>query len=88
MLLVLPCLVGPPINLTGGRITTGTDLYAPIFYFVIKTTGWWYALYFIIDECSTKDTSVDAFSISLYLHDYVDLLYPNIMSHPQIILDV
>ena len=62
MLPLLPCLVGPPIKLTGGTITTGTVLYAPIFYFVNITTGWRSALSFTIAECAAKATYVDAFS--------------------------
>ena len=45
MLPVIPCLVGTPINLTGGRITTVTGLYSSIFYFMNRTTGWWSALF-------------------------------------------
>ena len=36
MLTFLPCLVGPHINLTGGRITTGTGLSAHILFFWIE----------------------------------------------------
>ena len=45
MLPVLPCLLGPPIKLTGLRITTGTGLSAHILSFVNRTTGWWSALF-------------------------------------------
>ena len=82
----ITCLVGPHLNLTGGRITTGTGLYASIFSFVNITTGWWYAFSFAIDECAAKDTSVDAFSVSLYLHNYVVFLCRDSMLHPHIIL--
>ena len=61
MLPVLPFLVGPPINITGGIITIGTGLSAPILYFVNRTTGWWSALYFTIYECAAKENSVNAF---------------------------
>ena len=36
---VITFFVGPPINITGGRFTTVTGLFASIFYFVNKTTG-------------------------------------------------
>ena len=51
---VLLCLVGPPINFTGGRFTTGTDLSVFIFFFLNRTTGRWSALYFTITECATR----------------------------------
>ena len=66
ILTVLPWLLRTPINLTGGKITTGTGLYLKIFYFMNRTTGWWSALSFTISECAAKDTSVDTFSMSLY----------------------
>ena len=86
MLPVLTCLVGPPINLTCGRIATGTGLSSSILSFVNRTTGWISALYFTIYECAAKDTSVDAFSASLSLHNYVDFLYHDSISHSHIIL--
>ena len=61
MLPIIPCLVGTPIKLTGGIITTGTGLSAPIFSFMNKNTGWWSAPSFTMSECAAKDTSVDAF---------------------------
>ena len=36
---VLIYIVGPHINITGGRLTTGTGLSAFVFYFVNITTG-------------------------------------------------
>ena len=38
-LLVLIYIVGSPINITGGRLTTGTGLSEFLFYFVNITTG-------------------------------------------------
>ena len=75
ILSVLYCLVVPPINLTGGRFTTVTGLSASKLYFENRSTGWWPAPSFTIDECGDKDTSVDAFYTSLFLHNYVDFLY-------------
>ena len=86
MLPVLQCLVGTPINLTGGIITNGTGLSAPIFYFVNRTIGLWSALSSATSKCATKDTSVNAFSTSLSLHNSVALLYCESMSHSHIIL--
>ena len=83
---VLPYLVEPHIKLTGGSIITRTGLSAPMFYFVNRTTGWWSAISFTVAECADMDTSVDAFSTSLPLHNYVALLYCDSMSHPHIIL--
>ena len=56
--------------------------------FVNITTGWWSAPSFTIAKCAVKETSVDAFSASLNLHDYVALLYCDSMSHSHIILAV
>ena len=42
MLPVIPCFVGSPINLTGGRFTTRTGLSASILYFVNNITGRWF----------------------------------------------
>ena len=72
MLTFLTCLVGPPIKLTDGRITTGIGLYESIWSFMNITTGWCTAIYFTIAECADKDTSVDELSMSLSLHDSVD----------------
>ena len=63
--------MGPPIKLIGERITTGTGLSAPILSFVNKTTGYWSANSFTMAECAAKNTSVDALSTSLYLHNSV-----------------
>ena len=79
MIPVLPSLVAPPINLTGGRVTTGTGLSKSILSFVNRTTGWWSSISFTITECVEKDNSVDAFSISLSIHDSVAFLYRYIM---------
>ena len=46
------------------------------------------ALPFNIAECADKDTSIDALSASLSLHDIVYLLYHNIISHSHIVLFV
>ena len=62
LLPVITCLVGAPINLTGGRIITRTGLSAPILYFVNRTTGWWSAIYFTIADCAAKEISVDSLS--------------------------
>ena len=86
MLPVLPCLVGLPINLIDGIFITGTGLSASIFSFVNRTTDRWSAIYFIITECAANDTSFDSLSTSLSLHDYVDLLYRENISHSHIIL--
>ena len=89
MLPVIPCLVGKPIKLTSGRFTTGTGLFASIFYFMNRNTvRWsdWSATSFTIYDCADKDTSVDAFSTSLYLHGYVALLQCYRISHSHVIL--
>ena len=86
MLPVISCLVGAPIKLKCVIITTETVLSASILSFVNRTTVWWSAIYFIIFECTSKDTSVDAFSASFSLHYSVDLLHCDIMSHSHIIL--
>ena len=74
MLPVITFLVGPPINLTGGRFPTGTGLSTSILYILNSTTGWWSAPFFTITECDSNDNSTDALYTSLYLHDYVALL--------------
>ena len=86
MLLVLALLLGLPINLIGGIITTGIGLSVSISSFVNRTTVWWSALSFTIAECAATDTSVYEFSVSLSLHDYMALFYHDIMSHSHIIL--
>ena len=86
VLLVLYCFEGPPINLTGGRFITGTSLSQSMFSFVNKTTAWRYAPSFTIDGCSDKKTSIDEFSVSLFLQNSVALLYRDSMSHSHIIL--
>ena len=83
---VIPCFEGSPINLTGGIFTTGTVLYAPMLYFVNRTTGWWYAPSFTISEFYAKETSVGELSASLFLHNYVTLFYRYSMSHLDFIL--
>ena len=55
--------------------TTGPGLSASILYILNRNTGIWSTTYFINDECDAKDTSVDAFSTSFYLHDSVNFLY-------------
>ena len=72
MLLIIPSLVGDPVNLTGGIIATVTGLSASILSFLNRTTGWWSAIYFTVAECTAKDLTVDAFSMSFSLHDSVD----------------
>ena len=87
MLPVLSCFVGTPINLTGGIFITGTGLSASILSFVNRTTGQWSATYFSNDKCAAKDTSVDSFSTSFSIHNYVALLYHKIKLYYHIILD-
>ena len=86
MLHVISCLVGTSIKLTGGKITTGIGLSVSILYFLNRTTGWWSAISSTIAECASKDTYVDTFYTSFYLHEYVSLLYCDIMSLYHIIL--
>ena len=86
MIPVISCLLGTPINLTSGRFTTGTGLSEYIFYFVNISTGRWSALYFIIAECSANDTSVDEFYTSFSLHDSMDFMQRDSISHSHIIL--
>ena len=71
---VLPCLVVPPINLTGGRFTTGTGLSSFILSSLNRTTGRWSAFFFTTAECAAKYTYVDALSTPLSLHYFVALL--------------
>ena len=78
--------VGTSIKLTGGKITTGIGLSVSILYFLNRTTGWWSAISSTIAECASKDTYVDTFYTSFYLHEYVSLLYCDIMSLYHIIL--
>ena len=85
ILTVLPCIVGPPIKLTGGRIITGTGLYGPILSFLNNATDWWSAHFFTMSECAAKDTSIGLFSTSFYLHNSVALLYLNSTSYYHII---
>ena len=82
----LPCFEGPPINLTGGIFTTTTGLSASVFSFLNITTGWWYAPSFTSSGRASKESSVGALSTSLFLHDYVALLYHESMSYSHIIL--
>ena len=56
---VLLCFVGPPINLTGGIITTGIVLSLPISYFLNRTTVWWSDFSFNIYKFAAKENSVD-----------------------------
>ena len=83
---VIPCFEGTPIKLIGGIFTTGTGLYASMFYFANITTGWCYAPSITISECADKKKYVDALSTSLLLHNSMALLYPNSMSNYNIIL--
>ena len=55
-------------------------------YFVNRTTGWWSAPYLTISDYASKETSVDALSTSLFLHNSIPLLYRESMSHYHIIL--
>ena len=64
--------MGQPLNLKGGRFTTGTGLSASILFFVNISTGRWSAISFTITQCASNDTSVDALYTSFYLHGYVD----------------
>ena len=60
MLPVITLFVGPTINPTGARFTTGTGLSESIFYLLNRTTGKWCAPYFDNDECDDKDNYVYA----------------------------
>ena len=86
MLPVITCLVGLPINLTGGVFTTGTGLCTYILYFVDRTTGRWSAISLTIIEFDTNDTDFDALSTSLPPHNSVASYYYDIISHSHIIL--
>ena len=86
MLPVIICLVGTPINLTGGIFTTGTGLSASMLYFININTVWWSAPYLTIDGFASKENYVDALATSLFLHNYVALMYRDSMSHSHIIL--
>ena len=88
MMLVLPWLMVPPINLTGGRFTTGTGLFASILSIVNRNTIRWSALIFTISGCDAKDTSVGVLSTWLYLHDFVAFLYWDSILNSHIILTV
>ena len=74
MLHFLTWLVGTPINLTGGIITSVIGLSAPISSLVNRNTGWCSFLSFTISECAAKDAFVGKLSTSFSLHNYVDLL--------------
>ena len=86
MLPVIHWFEGTPINLTGGRFTTGTGLSASMFCFLNRTTGWCSTPYFTISEYSDKEFSVDTLYKSLFLHYSVSLFYCDSMSHSHIIL--
>ena len=73
------------INLTGGRFTTGTCLSESMIYFLNSTMGICSIPSVTNSWSSVKDTSVDAFSKLFYLHDSVDLLYCDSISHSRII---
>ena len=79
MLPVLTWYMGPTKNLTCVRFTTGKGLSSSMLSFLNMTTIIWYYPSFTNDECAANDTSVDEFYTLLYLHDYVALLYCNIM---------
>ena len=57
-----------------------------MFSFVNRTTEQWSTTSFTITECAAKETSIDALSTSLFLKNYVDLLYRDRMSHYHTIL--
>ena len=76
---------GGSINLTGGRFTTVTGLYASILPFVNSTTSIWSAPSFANAECASKDTYVDSLSTLLSLQNYVALFYCGIILHSHII---
>ena len=76
---VLPFIVVIPTKLNGGRFTIGTYLSASILSFVNINTGSCSAPYFTSVDCDVKDPSVDEFSLSFSLQDYVAFLYSNIM---------
>ena len=85
---VLYGFLGPPINLTDGRFAPGTGLSAYTPSFVNNTTRRCYAPSFTVSDCVDKEISVDEFSTSSPLHDYVSLLYHGSILHYHIILDV
>ena len=84
-LLSFHALGGASINLTGGRFTTVTGLYASILPFVNSTTSIWSAPSFANAECASKDTYVDSLSTLLSLQNYVALFYCGIILHSHII---
>ena len=86
MLPVILFFVGPPINHTGGRFTTRIGSYASILSFVNRTTVRLSTPYFTNSQCSSEDTSIDAYSTSSFLHDSVDFLYLNSILRSHIIL--
>ena len=71
----ISCLLGTPIDLICGIITTGTSLSKSIISFVNDATDRWSAPCFNNTDCAAKGTSVDEFSASLSLHNSVDLFY-------------
>ena len=83
---VITWFEGTTINLTDGIFNCETGLSASMLSFVNRTTGWWYDPYFTISGCANKETFVDAFSTSLFLHNSLVLLYRDRMSYSDIIL--
>ena len=86
MLPVIPCFVLPPVNFNGGRFSTKICLSTSKISFVNINNVWWYVTLVGSDGCADKYLYVDGFSTSLYLHDFVALLYCNIISQSHIIL--
>ena len=83
---VLPCFVVPPVNLNGGIIPTKICLSVSKTFCVNSNTVWRSFTVVFGAGCAEKYLSVDTFYTSLYLHDYVALLYRDSISHPHIIL--
>ena len=81
---VLIFFVGLPINLTGGRFTTGIGSYAYIFSFVDRTTGRWYGHLFTINVWAANDNYFNSFSAQLSLHDFLALLYCDSISRSKL----
>ena len=85
MLPVITLFVVPPENLNGGIFPTKIGLSVSKLYFVNSTTVWLSVTLVGISVCADKYLSVDVFSESFSLHDYVVLLYCDRISHTHII---
>ena len=67
----LPWFTGPHTNLTGGRFTTVISFSESILFFVIITTGGWYAFSFTNTECASKENSIHDFYKYFFFRYYM-----------------